>query len=208
MRRDPDVDRLIYDAFAEAYVKRFADEPPDRVHVTECVDCLRKWYLYRNGVELEPDKTVILTMGQLVHREVLEALAGRGYDVEVELTWRVNDVTVVGHADALNGCEVLELKTVSRIPFQPWKHHLLQANAYAFMADVPEFVIAYVSKSSGRVRSYRYRRDEKAWSYILGRAVELSHYLRRREMPPAEPGTLCKWCSVRGKCGGWRQLAL
>lgn len=208
-RRKPLPSEIIYRAFRRAYEAMFGPRnEPDVIHVSEVAGCLRKAYYYRTlNLPVPPDKVVILTIGGLIHRVIQPELTELGYTCEAELRADMGPFTLVGHADALNTEHVIELKSVTRMPREPYTHHLLQANAYAVMAEVPHFAVAYISKAGGYVRTTFHRADQGLFDLLASRACELYEALRARKPPKPEPSKLCRWCSAYPICRGLRRLS-
>jgi len=200
---------LVRQAFRQAYNEMFTPRgEPDVIHVSEVSDCLRKAFYYRTmDIPIPDDKLVILTIGGLIHRIVQKELTGMGFKCELELTHDVGPFTLVGHADALNSIGLLELKSVTRMPREPYHHHLLQTNAYMVMADVNYGEIVYISKAGGYLRTYPLRPDQALFDFLVSRACQLYEALQRNEPPKPEPSKLCRWCSAYPICRGYKRLS-
>jgi len=200
---------IIYRAFRKAYESMFGPrDEPDVIHVSEASMCLRKaWYYRTLDIPIPDDKVVVLTIGGLIHRVIQPELTEFGYSCEALLTHDLGPFTLVGHADALNESHVIELKSVTRMPRLPYRHHLLQANAYAVMAEVPHFTMAYISKAGGYVRVTHHEADQGLFDLLTSRACELFSALKSGKPPKPEPSRLCKWCSAYPICRGLKRLS-
>jgi len=206
--RKPHPRDIVFSAFRRAYESMFGPRnEPDVSHVSEAASCLRKAYYYRTlDIPIPSEKVVILTIGGLIHRVVQPELQALGYTCEAELTRDFGPFKLVGHADALNESHVIEIKSVTRMPHGPYTHHALQANAYAVMADVPYYVMTYISKAGGYVRVMPRRVDEGLFDVLVSRAAKLHEALKARKPPKPEPSRLCRWCSAYPICRGFRRL--
>jgi len=181
---------------------------PDVIHVSEAAGCLRKAYYYRTlDIPIPAEKVVVLTIGGLIHRVIQPELESFGYTCEAELTHDLGPFTLVGHADALNAEHVIELKSVTRMPREPYMHHLLQANAYAVMSKTNRYMIAYISKAGGYVRTTFHRADQGLFDLLASRACQLYEALKARKPPKPEPSKLCRWCSAYPICRGYKRLS-
>ena len=194
--------RLLYDIFREVLreeLRIYHDY--EHVHVTELVQCLRKsWFSRKFGdVEklshLSDTKCVILALGILAHRELARRLEPLGFSCEVDLEYRVRDGLILcGRPDAVGENCVLEFKTVSSIPPNPYEHHYLQINTYLYMAGKQYGYLIYISKRDGVIKVFDVYRSEEYWRYVLTRAEKYQRYLVEDVCPPAEVHYLCQYC--------------
>ena len=192
----------MYEMFAEIYYKRvFRPYTDTEIHVTEATQCLLKSFYQRKlqRALLEP-KVVVLSFGTLVHEALHEPLERRGYKCELEGKYEIGDVTLYGHGDAVANDHGLELKTITRMPTDVLSHHKLQANAYSFIFDKPEWYVAYIHKPSGLCKVFNVPRDENMFKYVVMRAVRLSTLLRKNQTPEPEPSWLCAYCEYIDIC--------
>jgi len=195
-------EKELYQMFAEIYYsKAYLPYRNDEVHVTEATQCLLKSFYQRKlqRLLLEP-KVVVLSFGDLVHKALHEPLLRRNYNVEVEERYKLKDVTLVAHADAVHKNHVLEFKTISRMPHDALSHHVLQCNAYNYVFDVDVGSVVYIHKPSGTIRIFDVPRDDNMFQYVCLRAYRLSMCLRNDNVPQPEPSWLCQYCEYVDVC--------
>ena len=201
---------VFYEAFRRFLVKqlRFYDDPAV-VHVGEVSGCLRRaWYNRvfgdRELRHLAKTKYVVLGLGLSTHMVLEEVLREVGYAVERPLSADLGGVTLVGTPDAVNGEHVIEIKTVSKTPQQPYPQHLLQANAYMALTGAPQAYIVYINKRSGDITLHRATFSERLWRLLKERAATLAKALATGTPPPPERGPWCSFCDWQLKCSlGW-----
>jgi len=194
--------KTVYEMFAEVYYSRTFKTYTDReIHVTEATQCLLKSFFQRKVPRalLEP-KVVVLSFGNLIHEALREPLKNRGYDVEAEGKYELKDATLHGHTDALASDHTLEFKTISRMPYEPLSHHVLQDNAYNFIFDKPIGYVPYIHKPSGLVTVFPIHKREDQFQYVCLRAYRLSKCLSGNTTPQPEPSWLCDYCEYRDLC--------
>ena len=201
------VEHIVKSAFRRAYAELSADRSdlgPDTIHVGELTYCLLKSYYERKyGVNYSDEKIVILGLGQATHF-LVESFVGEGVVKEFRVEHGLEGFKLTGRPDLIVDDAVIELKTTSHIPVQPFSHHVLQLQAYLHLLDRRYGFIVYVCKRRGRVKAFRVERDPGAWEEIVGRARRLHLALVRGEPPEPEPGPLCRYCEFRSMC---RKLA-
>lgn len=199
---------------SEAYIYRLILEAakqrsrvsydPATIHVSEVVSCLRKTYYYRTRLTQISPIQALKILGNRLHEAVQEVLNGRGYIVEHEVKLRSGEVTLVGHIDAYSpdGDHIIELKTVSKIPDEPYSQHRRQAQIYLELSRVPKAYIVYISRLDGRVRVFRILRDKKILRWAFERARKLHSHLAERKAPDRERSILCSYCEFKSICLG------
>lgn len=193
---------FIYSLFQDHYYSRqFTVYSDTEIRVYEAVQCLRKSYLTRRKkFMMSPNKIVIVDFGNIVHNALENQLLKHGYSIEKEKRYTFKDMELIGHPDALHDTYSLELKTCSKLPHQALIHHVLQDNAYNFIADKEIGYIAYIQKTIGFVKTFPIKRDKNYFLHILLRAYRLSYCLRHNIVPEPEPSWLCQYCEYIGIC--------
>lgn len=173
------------------------------IHVSELTQCLRRSYYNRTRVEQRVDvKNIILTIGNGIHRVLQEYLREtKGWSIEVELKINLGGFWLVGHADIItDDNEILELKTVSKIPGQPYINHLMQLNAYLYMGKAKIGYLIYIDKNKGNVKVFKHYRDNKLWNELKKRAHSYWTSLRNNKPPAPEFSPLCQYCQWKWLC--------
>lgn len=159
--------------------------------------CLRKQY-YIYTVERRPssEKLAVFATGKGVHKAVAEALSASGIvkveSEEVETKLIVSkEVQLRGRMDILivevNGEKVVvEVKSTSKLPENPYENHFLQLQTYLHAAKLKKGVLLYWDKRTGKIKAFEVMRDEKYLGRVAERAVILHEYLKKRIPPPKE----------------------
>lgn len=195
----------VYDLFRKYLQSQLKFYNSDNIiHVSEIATCLRKAFYNRKfGDEqlshLDNKKIVILAMGNSIHLALQNVLNG-DYSVEKEIEKKHNNITLMGTPDAYNQNHVLEIKSVSKTPSEPYDHHVIQLNAYLGMLNTREGYLIYINKKNGEVKVFKLQFDETLYHQTLERAKKLSKALSENKSPEAETGFLCKYCEWDGQC--------
>ena len=192
----------IYRLFSKAYYRkgyrRYLD---DECSVTQTTTCMLKAFNMRKiPREFADRKKVILMWHTLLHRTVQRELEEEGFKIEHEQKIRFRNVTLYSHVDAVDDIETLELKGITRLPYEPLSHHRLQANTYAFMEDREQNYIAYIHKPSGIVKVFPIFRNVKMFEYTKLRALRLCTHIQRNVQPQPEPSWECQYCEYTDMC--------
>jgi CRISPR-associated exonuclease Cas4 len=154
---------------------------PRRIWVTSLSFCLRRAALSTYLETFRYERTGEMLLGTLLHRWVQENVDVEEIDFEVPLEYRISDGWVlVGRADAILGDRILEFKLKGfnqengpgsleemEEPSKIWKEQL---NAYLNMAGLEEGYIYVFDRDGLDFKHFKVKRDEKAFSKMLGRA--------------------------------------
>lgn len=174
----------------------------DTIHVSEVATCLRKSYYNRKAItKLTEVQTVSILFGNGIHHQLQELLREKGWRVEYEVRWNLKRFELVGHVDAYNPREniVLEIKTTSRAPDQPYKEHVRQINSYLAMTWAEKGYIVYIARN-GLIKVFQITFDKKLWNETIKRAFYLYHCLCENKPPKPEQSILCRYCAWKWKC--------
>ncbi len=196
---------VIYEAFRKFLASRLRVVDDDTVHVGEVVGCLRKaFYSRRYGDRdlrhLTPSKRVVLSLGMSAHLVLEEVLREAGYRTEEQVIKEFNGFKLAGTPDAVNGEHVLEIKTVSKIPDEPYPHHVMQLNTYLGMLGYSTGYIIYINRRDGQVSVVPHNFNEVMYREVVRRAEALHKHLKDGTLPEAEPSYLCNYCEWRWRC--------
>jgi CRISPR-associated exonuclease Cas4 len=154
---------------------------PRRIWVTSLSFCLRRAALSTYLETFRYERTGEMLLGTLLHRWVQENVDVEEIDFEVPLEYRISDGWVlVGRADAVLGDKILEFKLKGfnqengpgsleemEEPSKIWKEQL---NAYLNMAGLEEGYIYVFDRDGLDFKHFKVKRDEEAFSKMLGRA--------------------------------------
>lgn len=174
----------------------------DVIHVSEVSGCLRKaYYTRRTPMKAADIVYVIMTIGNGVHQQLQQYLAGQGWRSEVEVIWNFKRFRLTGHIDLYHPGEniVLELKTISKKPGKPYQNHLIQLNAYMKMISAAKGYLVYIARD-GHVKVFNHSFDKRLWSQTIKRAFYLWYSLRDNKPPKPEQTPLCNYCPFKWKC--------
>ena len=172
------------------------------IHVSEVTGCLRKsWYARKFPVKTIDTVNIIMSIGNGVHSLLQEYLASEGWKSEVRVEWNFRKFRLVGHIDLYHPENniVIELKTTSKKPKEPYPSHLMQLNAYLRMISADKGYIVYVSRD-GHVKVFQHSFSKQLWSQTIKRAFRLWHALKENNPPDPEPSPLCNYCSFKWRC--------
>ncbi len=195
--------QTVLEWFREIAEERKRLYEPDVLHVSEVTGCLRKaWFERRYArVEAHP-RNIIYALGNGIHEALQKHLVKRGWQAEVECMLDLGDFKLTGHADLFDPetGTLLELKTCSKLPEEPYRGHVMQANTYTYMLHASATYIVYIEKR-GRVRVFRVNWSPSLWQELLKRARRLRKAIIENRPPRPERGPLCEYCPY-----GWRCL--
>ncbi|MHC1628487.1 MAG: PD-(D/E)XK nuclease family protein [Candidatus Nezhaarchaeales archaeon] len=196
---------LIYDAFRRFLVKQLRVYDKDTIHVGEATNCLRKsWFNRKLGnrdfEHLAPSKRVILGLGLSTHFVLEGVLRELGYIVEQSIVKSYGLFKLAGTPDAVNEVDVIEIKTVNKLPDEPLPHHVMQLNGYLALFERSSGYVIYICKRDGNVRVFKVDYNEELFKKLLERAARLHEALKRNVEPEPEPSFLCNYCEWKWSC--------
>ena len=200
----------IYNCFRQLLRKHFREYKPDEIHVHEIVQCMRKsWYerkYYSERLQhLSDTKCVILGLGIAVH-ESLEKIFSNVFKTQGEKAFKrrvyINGIAVdiVGTIDLYRDDMIMDIKTVNKIPDEPYLHHYLQMQAYMWLTDMDTAYIIYICKRDGKVKVLPVKRDERVISQLLERAHYYYTCISSGIKPRPEKSYLCRYCEYAFEC--------
>ena len=134
------------------------------------------------------------TAGQLIHEALQEVLESKMHSMEEEVTYKINDVTLIGHYDLLVEDElsgdmiVIDIKTTSaRREYLPNRSHLSQLMAYQGMLKGIRGAILYVNRNNFDFTYYPQEFSKEKFSDIIKKIVTMASAERKKELPPPIP---------------------
>lgn len=192
------------------YLRRLVSE--DSFHTYEVGEyyphmlglCPRKgYYDYVYGPRLSDRGVRYVNLGITLHDFILRGFAERGYRIEVPFEFRVNDeVRIRGRIDGVSIDHVLELKTTSRLPKEPYPHHVAQVSLYMRALDRQRAYILYVSRNDLSRRVFEVPFDEAAFDRAVSTALRIHDALVKGSPPDPDPVAdwECRDCPYKKHC--------
>jgi len=176
----------------------------DVVYVTEVVQpCVRRAYFER----LHPQSPSVATVvGEYLHTLLEEGLRALGLRTEVGLALNLGDFKLVGRADAVLEGEdgdvedVIEIKTVGKLPGEPLETHVAQLQVYMELLEAPAGTLLYLNRNTGGVKLFSVRPNPTALELAVMNARELWEALQDYVPPPPHRGAWCALCPHRRRC--------
>ncbi len=134
------------------------------------------------------------TAGQLIHEVLQEVLESKIHSMEEEVSYKINDVTLIGHYDLLVEDEltgekiVIDIKTTSaKRLYLPNQSHLTQLMAYQGMLKGIRGAILYVNRNNFDFTYYPQEFSKVKFSDIIMKVVNLASAERGKKLPPPIP---------------------
>lgn len=192
----------VYKWLMEAVKLKSRVSSDNEIHVSEVVGCLRKSYYYRRRLLTVSPSNALKLLGDTVHTSLQEVLRKRGFETEFEVGIQLPGFRLVGHVDAYHPDKevVLEIKTVSSIPEQPYRTHEMQASIYKELTNARHAYIIYISRGDGNIKVFEVNDSKTAIRWAVERARQLHNSLARGEPPAPEANPLCQYCEFRQTC--------
>ncbi|MEM3685458.1 MAG: PD-(D/E)XK nuclease family protein [Conexivisphaerales archaeon] len=156
--------------------------------------CIRKqYYEYTKPMPPSPETLAIFATGEGVHEAVAESLKRSGEVIvnhtelpiklriteEIELSGRV-DILL---AEILGKKAVVEVKSTSSIPSEPYESHMLQLQTYLHALAIDTGFMLYWDKRTGNIESFMVKRDD-IWLRRAGERVVILHEHIKKKAPP------------------------
>ena len=195
----------IYEAFRKFLASRLRIVGDDTVHVGEVCGCPRKAYFTRKYgskdlSHIAPSKRVVLGLGLSTHLVLEKVLEELGYTTEHQVIIELDGFKLAGTPDAVSNSHVVEIKTVNRVPDEPFPNHVMQLNAYLGLLRKSTGYIVYICRRDGQVKVFPHSFSEVMFREVLKRAAKLYRHIREDTVPEAEPSYLCNYCEWKWKC--------
>ncbi len=198
-----DIKDIVSEAVCRYYLSsRRRSDDSTKISVSEALQCLRRSFYDRTNPMCSIN-IASMEIGTAVHRAVLERLADYGFVIEVPVSKRYGDVTIVGRVDAYHPDldVIIELKVVSKKVDEPPKEHMAQVSIYMDIVGCRRGYIAYLSTDPRKpLWVYEVRKNRHLVDWVVERARKLSHHLREGTEPLPEPSPLCAFCPYASMC--------
>lgn len=218
------IEQTVIDAIENEY-KNYRRDIGEYISTTEAIQCLRRSYFSRKyPLEIPPWSTSALIgkyMHEIIEKHFLESF--KDYIVNCEQTFY--DGILCGTVDILirdpndTTSIVIDLKTTSKLPPEPYYNHMLQVNAYLHLTDADIGYIVYIDKrytksktsSAKFIKAFKlmfYEPYENRWVFrdywlykrVKDRAKILKKYLENNEIPQREWNESCNTCEHLNRC--------
>ena len=184
-------------------VLNMQEDRSSEIHVTDLTTCIRRSYFEKvYGRKINYPNSLFILRGILVHEAILEQLAKElkaNYEIEIEYKG------IKGRIDLLTEKEVIEIKTINKVPIFPYSGHLEQLNFYCFASDRDVGILVYVGIADGKVISFEHYANREMLDKTLEKFVKLKESLEQL-VPPSSNLDLvsrkifCPNCPYRDKC--------
>jgi CRISPR/Cas system-associated exonuclease Cas4 (RecB family) len=175
--------------------------------------CLRRQFLiYKRGVIVPEEKMGLFKIGEMFHEFLDRTLRAGGLTVRaVEAPFVIvhfcgdEPIRVEGRADlilSVDGEEyVVEVKSVRKLPKEPFKHHVQQLNIYLGAYGIKRGFLIYLEKQALAHRIFPVEFSLEAFKLLLDRAAGLHQALISDSPPkPDNEEWECRYCEFRGEC--------
>lgn len=207
--------KLIEEAINRAF-NRDVEKPRIGIYrpslISACL--LRQWLIYRKGIMIGEEKAGIFKVGELFHGflgNVLKTSEVEGLELEVPiqimLPLEEGFVWVHGKADAKIRLEgemyVVEVKSISRLPNNPLRHHVEQLQFYLAALNCKAGFVIYLDKSAMRRKIFTVSFEPEIFRRLLERVKRLHKALTSdfKPEPDAEEWE-CRFCEFKNECDG------
>lgn len=217
-------ENTIIEAIEDEY-RATRKEMSDYISVTEVTGCLRRSYFNRKYPHEIPSWSTSAVIGKYIHQIVERKFAEKFKDYIVEIEKTFTDDILIGTVDIAirdpvsKKSFVIDLKTTSKIPIEPYYNHVLQVNAYLYLANADVGYIIYIDKRFTRnplnnnqfIKSFRLRfynprietmlnKDAHLYQHVKYRAHTLKRCLEYDELPQKELSEQCAYCEHLKRC--------
>ena len=175
--------------------------------------CLRRQFLiYKRGVIVPEEKMGLFKIGEMFHEFLDRTLKAGGLEVkEVEAPFVIvcfcssELIRVNGRADlilSVDGEEyVVEVKSVRKLPKEPFKHHVQQLNLYLGAYGIKRGFLIYLEKQALAHRIFPVEFSLETFKLLIDRARALHRHLTTDDMPkPNAEAWECRFCEFRTEC--------
>jgi CRISPR/Cas system-associated exonuclease Cas4 (RecB family) len=141
----------------------------------------------------------IFLIGQVFHELVQDTVFG-DFQNEVEVKGSYGKINLIGHCDVLTDDAVVELKTCSYIPKEPYTHHILQVNAYAKLLGKDVVDIVYLQKNKLDVAVFRLQFDDELYNKLCETFHDAYDGIEQEILPYNVRSSECRFCNYRQLC--------
>lgn len=177
---------------------------PKTFHASEIGNaCKKKIYLDRvskRPPSMTDYQATVFEVGHMFHEYVQNMFGDAQLEAPMELEFP--NFKIIGKSDIVVGNKVIELKTCTRLPDQPYKMHQVQLECYLRGHKKPIGLIVYIQKKDFKIREFLVEKSTKRWNEIKKTCEHIVDCLDNRKSPTSNFNQwTCKWCSHRYVCG-------
>ena len=175
------------------------DEPKDNeFFASSALYCPRKvqWEKH-NEVEYEGETLRKFLIGNLLHDYLQNNIfiESKGFKNEVRYVLEDGDISVRGRVDVESEDEVIEIKSIARLPKDKLEHHIAQVGIYMRITG-KKGKILYIEKIGGNIIEFDV--DKEEGDIACEKALRLFHQIYsadvKGEEAPGEKTWLCRFC--------------
>lgn len=179
---------------------------PDVYRVSEMVYCPAKAYYFR-VIGISPTLNGKMFSGLLYHDKIKQWIKGikelEDGVMETECSLQEDDITIKGHTDILTKDTVYEFKysgsNIEKYGFPD--HWIKQANAYACLNGVKQFVVVAVNSNTLEMNIYEGATDIDGFEEMLKDAKMIKKALETKEIPAGPKYKWeCRFCDISQVC--------
>jgi len=197
-----------------AALKAEEDRPQIGVYRPSLLPCClkRQFFIYQQGIIVGEEKAGLFEIGRLFHDFLSRTFKDGGLTIKtVEAPFSIvflyeNElVRISGRADliiTLNDEDyIVEVKSVKRLPKEPFKHHVEQLQFYLAGYGLTQGFLIYLEKSYLKNTIFPVDFNIETFRKLVERAAALHKHLRSGE-PPASDGEPweCRYCEFKKDC--------
>ena len=198
-----------------AAFKTEEDKPQIGVYRPSLLPCClkRQFHIYKQGLIISEEKAGLFEIGRLFHDFLSRTFKDGGLTMKsVEAPFSIvflfeNEIIrISGRADliiTLNGEDyIIEVKSVKKLPKQPFKHHVEQVQLYLAGYGLTHAFLVYLEKSYLKNIIFSVDFNIEKFRKLVERAATLHKHLKGGD-PPAPDGEPweCRYCEFKKDCG-------
>jgi len=162
--------------------------------------CPRKLYYFKKYPPKYNGKiNRVFLIGQIFH-ELIQSVVFKDCKCEVEVRDTYRDINIIGHCDVLTDNSVVELKTCSILPKQPYTNHILQVNSYGVLLDREDVYVIYLQKNNLDVRAFRFKTDKSQYNKLCKTFYIVYTHLLNEQLPKKVESQECNYCGYKILC--------
>lgn len=178
--------------------KEHADPKINEFFASSALYCPRKvQWEKNNGVHFEGETLRKFLIGNLIHDYLQQNIftIDKGYKCEERYVLKHEGIEVRGRIDVEGEKELIEIKSIARLPSEPLEHHIAQLGIYMRVTG-KKGKLLYIEKTSGSMREFKV--DKKTADIACDKALtnfkSIYEADTMKELAPAKDTWLCRFC--------------